>query len=48
MSRQLNLADADQADMDLFNRVLWQAIKGDSVPYPGTRRMSALEAWQTR
>jgi DNA-binding beta-propeller fold protein YncE len=42
-SRRLNLAQADAADMDLFNRVLWMAVKGDTTPYPGTQRMSALE-----
>jgi hypothetical protein len=31
------------ADADLFNRILWSAIKGDT-PYPGPKRMSVLEA----
>ncbi len=43
-SRRLDLATADAADMDLFNRVLWRAVKGEQAIYPGTRRMSALEA----
>ncbi len=47
-SRRLDLATVDAADMDLFNRILWRAIKGDSVPYPGPRRMSALEARRAR
>jgi DNA-binding beta-propeller fold protein YncE len=47
-SRGLDLATVDAADMDLFNRILWRAIKGDSVPYPGPRRMSALEARRAR
>jgi arylsulfatase A-like enzyme len=47
-SRRLNLATPDAADMELFNRILWRAIKGDGVPYPGTRRMSALEARRAR
>lgn len=38
----------DRADMDLFNRVLWMAVKGERTPYPGTRRMSALEVWRSR
>jgi hypothetical protein len=42
-SRRLDLATVDAADMDLFNRVLWMAVKGEAVPYPGTRRMSGLE-----
>jgi hypothetical protein len=47
-SRRLDLSAADRADMDLFNRVLWRAIKGDSVPYPGPRRMATLEARRSR
>ena len=31
------------ADENAFNRALWVAIKGPAVPYPGTRRLSALE-----
>jgi hypothetical protein len=27
----------------LFNQILWRAIKGENVPYPGPTRMSALE-----
>ena len=42
-SRRLDLATVDAADMALFNRVLWMAVKGEAVPYPGTRRMSGLE-----
>ncbi len=42
-SRRLDLATVDAADMDLFNRVLWMAVKGEAVPYPGARRMSGLE-----
>jgi YVTN family beta-propeller protein len=42
-SRRLDLATADAADMDLFNRVLWMAVKGEHATYPGTHRMSALE-----
>ncbi len=42
-SRRLDLGIEDVADPELFNRILWRAIK-PGVPYPGTRRMSALEA----
>jgi hypothetical protein len=42
-SRRLALAKEDEADEDLFNRILWRAIKGESVPFPGVTRMSALE-----
>ena len=47
-SRRLDLSEADAADMELMNHILWRAIKGDSVPYPGPRRMSALEARRSR
>jgi len=47
-SRRLDLAHADAADMELFNRILWRAIKGETVPYPGARRMSLLEARRAR
>ena len=42
-SKQLVLEEEDRSDDALFNRILWKTIKGDQ-PYPGTRRMSALEA----
>jgi YVTN family beta-propeller protein len=42
-SKHLALEKEDIADEDLFNRILWSAIKGDA-PYPGPTRMSALEA----
>jgi phospholipase C len=46
-SKQLTLKKEDTSNDDLFNRILWKTIKGDK-PYPGTRRMSALEAKATR
>ena len=42
-SRQLDLGDVDRADEDLFNHVLWRAIKGDGTPYPATHRLMGLE-----
>jgi YVTN family beta-propeller protein len=42
-SRRLDFSDADRADEELFNHVLWRMIKGSGVPYPGPTRMSALE-----
>jgi len=42
-SKQLVLDKPDMSNDDLFNRILWGAIKGDQ-PYPGPTRMSALEA----
>jgi hypothetical protein len=41
-SKRLTLEKEDTSNDDLFNRILWSAIKGDK-PYPGSRRMSALE-----
>ncbi len=46
-SKKLALERVDQADEDLFNRILWRAIKGDK-PFPGPTRMSALEAKVSR
>jgi YVTN family beta-propeller protein len=47
-SRRLDLATADAADMDLFNLILWRAVKGPSVPYPAPARMSLLETIRAR
>jgi Phosphoesterase family len=47
-SARLDLADVDAADMNQFNRVLWMAVKGESVPYPGIHRMSVVEARRSR
>jgi YVTN family beta-propeller protein len=44
----LNLDEVDKADMDLFNRILWSEIKGENVPYPQAKRMSALEITRAR
>jgi YVTN family beta-propeller protein len=46
-SKKLTLKVEDTSDDDLFNRILWTTIKGDT-PYPGTRRMSALDAKASR
>ena len=46
-SKKLRLEKEDLSDDDLFNRILWGAIKGDQ-PYPGPTRMSALEAKVSR
>ncbi|MEO7217476.1 MAG: hypothetical protein ABI026_04730, partial [Gemmatimonadaceae bacterium] len=42
-SAKLDLSAADRADENLFNRILWRAIKGERVPYPGIVRVSGLE-----
>ena len=46
-SKKLALDEVDMADEGLLNRILWRAIKGDA-PYPGSKRMSALEAQTAR
>jgi len=42
-SAGLDLHMEDVADEALFNRILWEAIKGPGVPFPGTTRMPAAE-----
>jgi YVTN family beta-propeller protein len=37
-SATLDLSRADAVDDDTFNRMLWLAIKGEGVPYPGVKR----------
>ena len=44
-SRGLDLSAEDRANEDLFNRVLWRAIKGPRDPYPGATRQPAFN-WQ--
>jgi len=46
-SKKLVLEEVDRSNDDLFNRILWTTIKGDQ-PYPGPKRMSALEAKTAR
>lgn len=43
-SARIDLRIEDRVPDGLFNRILWRAIKGPAVPYPGATRMSALEA----
>jgi len=42
-SERLDLHIEDASDDGLFNRILWEAIKGPRVPYPGARRASAAD-----
>lgn len=42
-SAKLELWIEDVADESLGNQVLWRAIKGPNVPYPGAKRASAQE-----
>jgi hypothetical protein len=46
-SRKLDLRYEDVAEEDLFNRILWAAIKGPTVRYPGPTRMSAAEVMRS-
>ena len=47
-SGRLDLAREDRADDDEFNRILWRAVKGNDVPYPGVRRSGVLEWARSR
>jgi YVTN family beta-propeller protein len=47
-SMQLDLTEADRNDDAKFNRLLWRVVKGEHVPYPGTRRSSTLDFVQDR
>jgi hypothetical protein len=42
-SMKLDLEEPDVADAELFNRILWESFKGPAAPYPGPRRLSALD-----
>src|SRR5262249_6982083 len=46
-SGMLDLSAPDAVDDDLMNRILWSAVKGDGVPYPGPRH-AALPELSTR
>jgi DNA-binding beta-propeller fold protein YncE len=42
-SELLNLDSPDASDDDLFNRILWRAIKGESTPFPKVKRIPVRE-----
>jgi hypothetical protein len=42
-SALLDFTHEDSADEDTLNRVLWLALKGETVPYPGPTRGKVLE-----
>jgi hypothetical protein len=46
-SKRLALSKEDEADEQLFNRILWETIKGNRN-YPPTKRASSLEFQRTR
>jgi hypothetical protein len=33
-SQEMDLSGPDRADEEVFNRILWHAVKGTEVPYP--------------
>jgi DNA-binding beta-propeller fold protein YncE len=45
-SLALNLDREDQSDDALFNRILWTAIKGDTLPFPGVQHVSLQQLQQ--
>ena len=47
-SALLDLRSPDAVPDELFNRILWRALKGDGVEMPAPRRMSLLELIQSR
>ena len=47
-SARLDLRTADAIDDDRFAEIVWRAVKGDAVPFPGARRMSSLEEARAR
>lgn len=42
-SMEMPLDDIDQADEDLFNRIIWHSVKGYDTPYPELKRSG--DAW---
>ena len=47
-SALLDLRSPDSSPDELFNRILWRALKGDGVEMPPPRRMSLLEFIRSR
>ena len=47
-SARLDFSAEDRANEDLFNHVLWRAIKGPDRPYPVVRRVSVQEVQRAR
>jgi hypothetical protein len=47
-SAALRLAHPDSGQDDLFNRILWRAVKGEGVAYPTPARPSTLELLRGR
>jgi hypothetical protein len=47
-SRAFDFSHPDAADDIAFGEVVWHAVKGPDVPWPGVTRMSSLEARRSR
>jgi YVTN family beta-propeller protein len=47
-SERVDLSRADRVEDAEFNRILWRAIKGAGVPYPGPRRAAVQELVRAR
>jgi hypothetical protein len=47
-SALLDLRSPDAIPDELFNRILWRALKGDSVAMPPPRRMPLLDFIRSR
>ncbi len=47
-SERLDFSKEDVADVELFNLVLWRAIKGEAVPYPQPKRVTPLDEMRAR
>jgi DNA-binding beta-propeller fold protein YncE len=47
-SLQLKLDKPDISDDEVFNRILWAAIKGDTIPFPQEHRVSLLQLQQEK
>jgi DNA-binding beta-propeller fold protein YncE len=45
-SLALDLDKEDRSDDELFNRILWAAIKGDNLPFPGRQHVSLQKLQQ--
>ena len=44
LSEKLDFSKEDRAPDDLFNRIIWAAVRGDDAAYPAPRRAAFLKA----
>ena len=47
-SRRLDFSAEDRANEDVFNHVLWKAIKGPQLPFPAIHHLAPLELQRSR